>query len=247
MTDYEDSEVYQPLEPTIVKVTASASIQTASAACQTIVTGEDWVTKSSIAEDAEHIRKIQVVIDRELKKVDNFLATWFDAVQKSSEKLKEQTLQWQNDHTALSTNLAVLKGFRNILDQHKEDVQKTRQLTDRVSAKVKRLEQTIEQKEKAHQADLQSYEKKYQECRKEVDELIGKIGVLAKGNDGGIATLVNTDTKEASKVSSHLFGVASSSLEPSSWMQIWDLARRKVNPSLPILQSCRKPCRLRLP
>ena len=192
------SEVYQPVEPTIIKVTASSSILTASAGCQTIVSGDDWVTKSSIAVDARKIDRIQAVIDSDMNRTAFFARNWCNETEDASEDLKELTLLWQNDHTALQTHVSLLRGLRMIVEHHKEDAQKQRLYADKVSAAVRRLEQMINQREKKYDEKLKLREKEYQD---RIDAVLVKVTALEKGTDLPDATLDDTNEKQASQVS----------------------------------------------
>jgi DNA repair ATPase RecN len=194
-TEVEPSEDYQPVEPTIIKVAASSSILTASAGCQTIVSGDDWVTKSSIALDARKIDRIQAVIDSDMNRTAFFARNWCNETEDASEDLKELTLLWQNDHTALQTHVSLLRGLRMIVEHHKEDAQKQRQYADKVSASVRRLEETINQREKDYDEKLKLREKEYQD---RIDALLVKVTALEKGTDVPDAAL---DEKQASQVS----------------------------------------------
>jgi hypothetical protein len=197
-TDVKPSEVYQPVEPTIIKVTASSSILTASAGCQTIVSGDDWVTKSSIALDARKVDRIQAVIESDMKKTAYFARNWCDETEYASEDLKELTLLWQNDHTALQTHVSLLRGIRMIVEHHREDARKQRQYADKVSAAVRRLQQTVDQREKDYGEKLKLREKEYQD---RIDALLVKVTALEKGTEVPDAALDDMNETQASQVS----------------------------------------------
>lgn len=186
------------MEPTIIKVTGSSSILTASAGCQTIVSGDDWVTKSSVALDARKIDRIQAVIDLDMNRTAYFARNWCNETEDASEDLKELTLIWQNDHTALQTHVSLLRSLRMIVEHHREEARKQRQYADKVSAAVRRLEETVNQREKDYDEKLKLREKEYQD---RIDALLVKVTALEKGTDVSDVTLDDTNEKQASQVS----------------------------------------------
>jgi len=196
-TEIEPSEVYQPLEPTIIKVTGPSSILTASAGCQTIVSGDDWVTKSSVALDARKIDRIQAVIDRDMHRTAFLARNWCNETEDASEDLKELTLLWQNDHTALQTHVSLLRGLRMIVEHHREHARKQRLYADKVSAAVRRLEETVNQREKNYDEKLKLREKEHQD---RIDALLVKVAALEKGTDLPDAALDDTNEKQALQV-----------------------------------------------
>jgi hypothetical protein len=197
-TEVGPSEVYQPVEPTIIKVTASSSILTASAGCQTTVSGDDWVTKSSIAVDVRKIDRIQAVIDSDMNRIAFFARNWCNETENASEDLKELTLMWQIDHTALQTHVSLLRGLRIIVERHKEDAQKQCLYADKVSAAVRRLKQMINQRETKYDEKLKLREKESQD---RIDALRVKVTALEKGANLPDAALDDTNEKQASQVS----------------------------------------------
>jgi hypothetical protein len=191
-------EVYQPVEPTIIKVTAPSSILTASAGCQIIVSGDDWVTKSSIAVDARKIDRIQAVIDSDMNRTAFFARKWCNETEDTSEVLKELMLRWQNDDTALQTHISLLSGLRMLVEDGREEARKQRQRADDASANVSRLEQMISRRERDYDEKLKLCEKEYQD---RIDVLPVKVTVLKKGTDLPDATLDDTNKNQASQVS----------------------------------------------
>jgi hypothetical protein len=156
-------EVYQSVEPTVI--TASASILTASAGCQTIVSGDEWVTKSSVA-------KTQAVIDSNMKRTAIFSRDWLNKTDDTPEDQNELMLLWQNDHTALQAHISLLRGLRVIVEAERAEARKQRQLAENASATVGRLEQAVRQLKKDYH--------KSKPCKKEYQD---QIDVLKKGMD----------------------------------------------------------------
>lgn len=221
------------METKVIRVTPSSVIHTASVGCQTTITAEDWIPKSQVAMDIVRVGEIEAVIESDIKAITVESLNCVRAAQLVSEKIKQDTLRWQNDHTALNIHISALKEFRTTLERHEEDGQKQRELADRISATVKRVEAAVKQRAKNYEEKLQALEK-VQQVR--IDGLFEMIAALEKDAVGqpGI------DGKDkALEVSQSVFVVAVAD-KAISLMQVWDLARRKVIPSLPILQSCRR-------
>jgi hypothetical protein len=185
------------VEPTIPKVTASSSIPTTGASCQTIVSGDDWVTKSFIATDTI-IDELQTIIDSDMERITCFTRNLCNGAEDVSEYLKEQTLLWQIDHTILQNYILLLRPLRIIVEHYREDTLEQRQYADKVSLAVSRLEQMINRQEKNHDEKLKLREEEYQD---RIDVLIVRVTTLEKGSDVPDAALDDTNEKQSSHVS----------------------------------------------
>jgi hypothetical protein len=167
------------VEPTIIKVTGSSSILTASAGCQTIVE-DNWVAKSSIALDARKIDRIQAVIDGDMGRIAFITKNQCKQAEILSEDCIQETLLWQLDHTALQTHLELFRNLRTIVEHHREDAGKQRKHAEKVSTAVRRLEETVNQQKEDSDEKLKLLEKEYQT---QIEGLLVKISVLEKGTE----------------------------------------------------------------
>ncbi|KIM26884.1 hypothetical protein M408DRAFT_174776 [Serendipita vermifera MAFF 305830] len=180
-------EGYQSVETKVIKVTPTSTVYSTSVGCQTTVTGDDWIPKSHVATDLVRVAEIEAVIDSDIKAITVESVNSVRAAQSVAENIKQDTLRWQNDHTALNTHISALKEFRKTLERHEEDGLKQRELADKVSATVKRLEALIKKQAKNHEEKFQACEKAF---RARIEGLLEQIATLEKdsgeqtGNDG---------------------------------------------------------------
>jgi hypothetical protein len=188
-TEVESSEIYQPVEPTIPKATASFSILTTSASCQTIVSGDNWVTESSIA---------RAIIDSDMERIACFARHLCNGAEDAPEHLKEQTLLWQIDYTILQNYMSLLRLLRIIVEHYREDVLEQRHHADEASLAVSRLEQMINMEEENYVKTLKLREKEYQN---RIDALFVGVTAPEKGSDVPDVALDDTDKNQASPVS----------------------------------------------
>ena len=168
------------METKIIKVTPSSTIHTVSVGCQTTVTGEDWVPKSHIAADVVRVGEIEAVIEADIKTITAESIKCVRNAQIVAEKVKQDTLRWQNDHTALHTHISVLKEFRTTLERHEEDGLKQREFADKLSVTIKRLETLVKQRRNTYEEHIQAREK-IQQAR--LDTLFEQVAALRKEDE----------------------------------------------------------------
>lgn len=162
---------------------------------------------------------------------------WCEEAYWAGKGLKNLTLIWQNDHTALQTHVALLRNIRMLVEHHNVESRKQRQHAEEVSTNVIRLEEALTERDREYEEMIKLREK---ECQDRLDSIVCKVDALEKGIDVPVAALDDTNAQRTSQVNINQFFVVNWLLTRlSSWMQIWDLAKRKIIPSLPILQSCR--------